>query len=152
MAVNVQMSDDIRKYETKTVGPFTTRQLVCILIAFAYSIPIGILLPISISNKILVITFLAAPVILCGYVKMDGTNFETLVIRYIYTHFLTPPKRKYISPISFREQMTQQEERLKKERIKKMSPEKKKAFLEKEKKKKKKIVTYSDKAQFKIYH
>ncbi len=149
MAVEVEMSDDIRKYETKTIGPFTTRQAVCTGIALLYSIPIGVFAPVEIDNKILIILVVALPVILAGYIKMDGATFEILLLRLAYWKFLSPPKRKYKTPNTFHEAMKEMEKKEKRKKLARMSEEERKAFAEKEKQSK--IIVYSKKKQYRIY-
>ena len=73
--IDVEMSDDIRKYETKSIGMFTPRQFACIVLGLVVALPIGLILPIQdVWNKIIVIILLALPIWLCGY-KINGTNF-----------------------------------------------------------------------------
>lgn len=147
--VEVEMSDDIRKYETKTAGPFTTRQLVFLVIAFIYALPIAIMVPIAIEYKILVAILLATPCILCGYVKMDGVNFEILVLRMIYLYFLTPAKRKQIVKNPFREELKKIKKQEEDKKIAAMTAKQRKKYIKEQKKKKQ--VHYSKNAALKIY-
>lgn len=148
--IEVEMTDDIRKYDTKLLGPFSKRQLVCSVIALAYSVPIGLLLPINgLGNRIITIFFLAVPVLSCGWFKMDGAPLEVVVMRMIYMYFLTPAKRKYIKTCTFHEAMKQMDKEEEKNRISKMSKKDQKSY--EKKKKNKPFVKYSNKSEFKIY-
>ena len=149
MAVEVEMTDDIRKYEPKTFGPFTTRQTVCLFIALAYSIPVGLFVPTSIDNKILIIIVVALPTIMAGYLKMDGANFEVLVLRLLYFKILAPGRRRYKSYNTFRAAMSQMEKKMERKQLARMSESSRKDYLDR--KKQKKVVRYSRKKDFKIY-
>ena len=133
MALQCNMIQDIRKYETKVVGPFTKRQLICLLIALAYSVPLALLIPLSLVDKILIGSFLAMPGMLCGYIKIDGTPPEVFAVRYIYKYFLTPSKRTYK-----RLNVYEQE-------LKKLQTENKKKETGKNK------ITYSKNPEFRVY-
>ena len=146
--IDVEMADDIRKYETKTLGMFTTRQLVALCIGAVYSLPIALLIPVSFENKLLIFGLLMAPAIICGFTKMDGTNFEVVAIRMIYTFFLTPAKRKRIQKNTFREAMEKRDQKEEKIMLSKMSDSKRKEY---EKNKKKKVIKYSNRKEFKVY-
>ncbi len=96
--IEIPMTDDIRRYQPKVLGPFTLRQLVCSLLGVAVALPTWVLTKdMSIDNRILILAFAALPVMSCGWVKMDGLPLEMLVFRLIYFYFLTPKKRKYLS-------------------------------------------------------
>ena len=98
MALQCNMIKDIRKYEPKVMGPFTKRQMIYLVIGLAYSLPVGMLLPTTFDNKVIVTLALIAPMFLCGYLKMDGTPLEVIAIRWVYRTILTPAARKYKRP------------------------------------------------------
>lgn len=152
--IQVEMTEDIRKYETKAVGPFTSRQIACIIIGCVYSIPIALLIPASWTNRMFIFMFLMAPAVMAGYCKLDGTHFESLVFRIAYLYILTPTKRKYKSKNTWRKQLNKIKAKEKKQEMAKAQ----KAAGKTGKKKsgnKKKIdkpeVIYSKKPEFKIY-
>lgn len=149
MAIIVEMADDIRKFETKSVGPFTTRQLIWGLAGIGIALPIGLLLPFKLEDKILVSLVLAVPAFIMGFIKMDGMKGEVLVIRYLYKKVLAPQRRKYISKNTFREDLERQEKIREKKKLSKMTASEKKKY-EKEKQSKEKIV-YSSKKENKVY-
>lgn len=97
--VEANVPDDIRKYQTKVFGPFTQRQMVSTGIAILVLTPIAIILScigINIGISILVAAIPAFPVMLCGFVKINNTNAEVVLLRIIYTKILTPALRKNI--------------------------------------------------------
>ncbi len=153
MALTVQMTDDIRKYETKAIGPFTMRQAICLSLGVLFSLPVGILVDTTIDNKILIMSIIVAPFLASGYIKVDGMRFEILIIRYIYRSVLTPRKRKYKTQNVFREEIARIEEEEYKESLKQMTKkERKKAEKEHDAKTAKtKKITYSTKAKYKVY-
>ena len=149
--IDVEMADDIRKYETKTFGSFTTRQLACMAIGIAYSVPIGLLLPIeTINNKLFAIAILALPAILCGFVKMDGVYFEVIAIRMLYLYFLTPAKRKIVQVNPFHEAMNKQKTKEENVKLSKLPEAQRKEYYSR-KKNKAKFIRYSMKKEYKIY-
>lgn len=146
--VQVEMSDDIRKYQTKSIGPFTTRQAVWLFIGILIGALCAIPLPLSWDNKIIIGGFTACPIAFCGFKKMDGVNFEIFVIRYIYYKFLTPRKRKKKTRNSYKESLNQIRERKEKMKLRKMTPKQQKEYL---KNKKNPKIEYSRKKAHKIY-
>lgn len=150
--IEVQMTDDIRKFEPKTIGPFTTRQVICFLIAAVISIPIAFLTDLAIDNKIILVLVLGIPIAACGYVKMDGAYFEVLSIRLIYFWFLTPKKRIYKRNNRYKEYIKALEKKEKDAKFAKLTESQKKAYRKYEQnKKKKKDIKYSNKKELKIY-
>lgn len=133
--IEVKMTDDIRKRDTKAVGPFSFRQIVCIIIGASYAVPIAVAIPADITVKILIGLVLASPAALCGFIRLNREPFEIVLIRWVYKHLLTPCKRKTKSGDPyFRE--------LKRIRTRKEM---------KSNGKKKKEVTYSGKKSLKVY-
>lgn len=150
--IEVQMTDDIRKYETKALGPFTARQIICIIIAAIVVLPL-IFLDIPWDNRMLIMLFVAVPIVSCGYVKMDGMYFEVLVFRFLYYFFLTPKKRKVVRKNTFREWAKEYEALEKKKKLSKLTKKQQEAYKKHEiDKKKKKNIKYSTKKEYKIYH
>lgn len=147
--IEVEMVDDIRKTEPKTLGPLTTRQFICIILAGSYSIPLAIHLPFDIALKIVFGVMTALPVALCGWVKLNNEPFEIVMIRYIYKHFLTPSKRKVKQENPYKEALKKVRKKEETAMIKKMPPKKRKAYLQK--KKKGKTVVYSKRKAYKMY-
>ena len=146
--IDVEMSDDIRKYETKSIGMFTPRQFACIVLGLVVALPIGLFLPINdVWNKIIVIILLALPIWLCGY-KINGTNFEVLVIRFIYLYYLTPAKRKSVQKNWFHEDMNAYNKNLEKIKLLKLDKSQRSEY---EKAHKKGNVKYSIRKEYKVF-
>ena len=83
---------DIRKYEAKLVGPFSTRQTIFFVIAcvIAY-ITWGLF-------KNTIACFIAAsPAIAFGWVKVYGQSLEQFIKSAFISNFVAPNKRKYKS-------------------------------------------------------
>ena len=150
MAIEVQMSEDIRKYETKVFGPFDKRKLISMVIGAAYSIPLAIVFPGDITVKIFAFATAMSPAFACGYINYAGMKFERLFFRWLYLKILAPNKRKYKTVNSFREIEKQLKKEQEKELMEKMSKKELKKYLKA--KNKPKQVKYSKLAQFKIYN
>lgn len=95
--IEAQIPKDIRKYESKLVGPFTLRQLICFLIgcgcAFLGYKFIG---PIfGSNNSVTVAFFLAIPAIAFGWVKPYGMTLEKFLQTALISNFIAPKHRKY---------------------------------------------------------
>ena len=147
--IEVEMVDDIRKTEPKAVGSLTTRQVICIILAGTYSIPIAVHIPFDITLKIVTGILLALPVVTCGWIKLNNEPFEIVMIRYIYKHFLTPRKRKIKQENVYKETLKKIRRKEESDRIKKLSPAKRKDYLKK--KKSGNTVVYSKKKSYTIY-
>ena len=143
------MIDDIRKTETKTVGPFTTRQIVCILLSLTYSVPIAFIVPFNITLKILIGFFLALPVTLCGWITLNNAPFEIVLTRYIYKHFLTPRKRRSRVINPYKKVLKRIRSEKEQENLKEMSAKERKEYEKQAKKGK--TITYSTNEEYKIY-
>ena len=129
----VQMNEDIRKKEVKSVGRFTFRQIICLAVGFAYAVPIAIAIPADIAIKLLIGVALIAPAGACGWVKSQGQHFETLALRFIYKKFLTPRLRRkkdlaYVRP----KKMLKKEKEL--EKLRRMTPPQREAYKKARKK------------------
>lgn len=148
--IEVEMAEDVRKTKTKAVGRFTIRQFICIIIAASYSIPIAFIIPGDITVKLLVGFFLAMPVAMCGWIKLNKQPFEVVLMRYIYKHFLTPTMRKVKRDNVYKTALKKVNKEEEKAAFKAMSQKKKELYMKK--KKKGKQVKYSTKKELRIYH
>lgn len=128
--LQVEMTDDIRRYQTKFLGPFTMRQTICIGIAAIVGIPLAIFIKCDdISTKIIIICAILAPIILCGYIKLDGCYFETLAIRYLYVTVLAPASRKQKSHNTFAQTLEALEKEQERKKIAQMSKKEAKKYM-----------------------
>lgn len=91
--LEIQMSKDIKTFEPTIVGPFTLRQIIWITIGTVLAMPAFFLMPGEITVRILIATLIAAPLIMCGWVKVQGMYLDRyLRIIFVYT-FLESRKR-----------------------------------------------------------
>ena len=100
--IEVPMTEDIRKYQPRVLGPFNLRQIVCMVIAAILAIPLWKLIEMEMDDKIFLIVMVLLPVVACGWVQMDGLPFEKLLFRMIYYYMLTPKKRKYVTENTYK--------------------------------------------------
>ncbi len=144
----VEMNEDIRKTETKAVGPFTFRQVVCIMIAMFYSVPLGFAFPGDIGTKIIAASVAALPVVACGWITRDGQHFEIIAVRWLYKKFFTPSKRKKKDLMYFNARKKIRAMRVQK-KIKAMPPAEAASY--RKRMKKGLVVTYSNKNSSKMF-
>lgn len=101
--IELEVPKDIRRYEAKLFGPFTTRQLICFVIACAVAFValkfLGELMPQDYAFFFIIIIDL--PVLLCGWFKPYGMPFEKFAKVAFTTTFISPPARKYVIENAF---------------------------------------------------
>ena len=84
--LEIQMSKDIKTFEPTIVGPFTLRQIIWITIGTVLAMPTFFLMPGEITVRILIATLIAAPLIMCGWVKVQGMYLDRyLMIIFVYS-------------------------------------------------------------------
>lgn len=147
--IEVEMSEDIRKYEPKAIGPFTLRQAICAGIAVCLGLPAALIIPGDITVKVLIFCLFGGIPLACGYIKMDGAYAEVIVIRYIYSHMLTPRKRKYKRKNAFKEQIEILEKKEENAKLSQMTSSQQKSYQKQ--KAKKGTVKYSNKKEYRVY-
>lgn len=94
----VSIPEDIYGYESKSVGNFTLRQVVCFCIALAVIAPTLALLYLltgSIDLAATVAILLGMPVLLCGFIKQDGQPLEKVIRYKLLWKFKYPHNRPY---------------------------------------------------------
>lgn len=134
--LEVRMLNDIRKYEPKLLGPFTARQLICVLIAVPIFVLLLILLPIdNFLYRVIAALVPALPPIMCGYVKVGNMHMEKYVMRVVYKNYLTPRKRAYKVENSLKKEFTKKD-KISEEEFKQMSKKEKKEYQKQQNKKK----------------
>lgn len=98
--IEVKVPRDILKYKTKLVGPFTSRQIICFVIAvmldllFYNTIYTGLNLPSELLFYI--IMFLDLPIMAFGYLTPMDLTLEKYLKVVVQTKLLAPTKRKNI--------------------------------------------------------
>jgi len=93
--LEIEMSRDIKDFQPKVAGPFTLRQIVCLLLSLAYGVPLFFILSGDIVTRIMIALFAMVPVLLCGWFKVYDEPFEKFIKIIIYNKFVKPVKRKY---------------------------------------------------------
>ena len=97
--IEIEIPKDIRKYESKLIGPFTTRQAVCFVGGAVIAVPVFNICrqmgAFDLGSLLAICIFL--PFILCGWVKVYGMTFEQFFQTFLYSEYLAPKKRKYIT-------------------------------------------------------
>lgn len=98
MAIEIEIPKDITKYESKLIGPFTTRQTVCIVPAVA----LGIFAFVGLKNiipsqdiRIGLVIISVLPFLLFGWYKPYGLPFEQFLKTAFISNVLAPKNRKY---------------------------------------------------------
>ena len=122
--IEIEMSKDIRDFEPKLIGPFTSRQMVCIAVGVACGLP-WVILPIPLMLKLVLAVVFAAPGIACGYIKVYGIYAEKFFLNVMLPIYINPQKRKYKTENTYEYLIAPSEEELQ--------------LQEKEKNKKKKV-------------
>ena len=149
--LEVEMTDDIRKYKAKALGRFTLRQTAYVAIGLVVGIIVALLVPLPITLRLTFGLIIVVPFALCGFVTIGGCTFEVILIKWVYSHILTPQKRKVIIKNPYREEYKDYEERRKQYYLKNLPEDKKKRYQEMLEHEKKRIVKESDKPQYRIY-
>ena len=94
--IEIEIPKDIRKYESKLIGPLTTRQTVCAVFACGISVLIYTSLKEVPSDiRFILITIFITPFLLLGWVKPYGMKFEHFAMTTFSSYFLSPKHRKY---------------------------------------------------------
>ena len=95
--IEIVIPKDIRKYEAKLIGPFTMRQCIC----FVGAAVLDILAYKPISNlagpdiAVMACLLIAAPFIVCGWLKIYGMPAEVFIRSTFTGMFLAPKHRVY---------------------------------------------------------
>lgn len=95
--VEVRVPKNIMIYESKTIGPFTTKQFVCLIIAVGIDFLLYnlILKPMEVSPEVLfyTIAFADVPILAIGYYKPMGISLGKYLKMIYNTVILAPAKR-----------------------------------------------------------
>ena len=91
--IELEVPKDIRRYEAKFFGPFTTRQMICFVIAAIISIALFITLKDVMAQDVAIflIIVIDLPFLLCGWVKPYGMPFEKFAQTAVTTTLISPP-------------------------------------------------------------
>ena len=96
--VETKVPKDVRSYKTKIIGPFTTRQLICIVAAVIFDAILYFLataLEIELNMNIIIyaVMFCDLP-ILAFILEPQGMPMEQYISKVILANFIKPNKRK----------------------------------------------------------
>lgn len=97
--IEIEIPQDITKYESKLIGPFTTRQLFCFVglvggCVASYKATVSLLGDES-GLKMILPMIVAIPFALIGWYKPYGLPFEKFIKSIFVSMFLAPAKRLY---------------------------------------------------------
>lgn len=94
--IEMEMSRDIKEYSPKIVGFLDKRQVVCVLVASTYGIPLFLMLKgLSITLKVTIVAVAMFPVLACGWAKAYGLPLEKFFFKCIMPMLMSPRKRLY---------------------------------------------------------
>lgn len=105
MAIERNIPQDICQYESKLIGPLTTRQVGFLIPALVLGIGAFILtgkLGWGQDARIFTGILLSTPFLLCGWVKLYGITFEKFISMIFVTQFLAPKHRLYKTENTFK--------------------------------------------------
>ena len=92
--IEVEMSRDIREFAPKVIGPFTSRQIICLGIALAYAGPFMLLATfIPLNIRIFAGMAMATPAVACGWIQLYGLPLEQFIAECVRNMFMKPRKR-----------------------------------------------------------
>ena len=92
----IAIPEDISKYEASFIFGMTARQLMFVLVGLAFGAPAFFALKaIDMTLAFIVTAILAAPFIVCAFVKVYSMRMEDFLRSAIISNVLSPKKRKY---------------------------------------------------------
>ena len=95
--LEMKIPKDVRRYETKFIGPLTGRQLILASIAVSAVLAVTFLLnpmlPADLGRVVQVLV--AAPFVCAMFFKPYGMPLEKFAVIFLYSYLLSPPIRKY---------------------------------------------------------
>lgn len=95
MAVEIDMTKDLKEYEPRVIGVFSLRQVIAVGVNAIIATPIAIITPLTITYKIFLFAILMLPAIFCGWLPIENMHFEDFLIEVIRASFKSPTRRFY---------------------------------------------------------
>ena len=100
--IELEVPKDIRKYDAKLFGPFTTRQFICFVIICVVAAGLYFLLRDIVPEgwedaMYILIIAVNVPLILVGWWKPFGMPFEKFAMTAFNTTFVYPNTRTYMT-------------------------------------------------------
>lgn len=120
--IEIEINQDIREYKTKLIGPFTTRQVICLILGGTTVIgAYNLLQPYLTSDTTtFVCMILAVPFILMsGIFEPHGMKMEDFLKASFVSLVLSPTVRKYELENSYNKQLMEERKKKKKKKRKK---------------------------------
>ena len=120
--IEIEVNQDIREYKTKLIGPFTTRQVICLILGGTTVIgAYNLLQPYLTSDTTtFVCMILAVPFILMsGIFEPHGMKMEYFLLASFVSLVLSPTVRKYELENSYNKQLMEERKKKKKKKRKK---------------------------------
>ena len=120
--IEIEVNQDIREYKTKLIGPFTTRQVICLILGGTTVIgAYNLLQPYLTSDTTtFVCMILAVPFILMsGIFEPHGMKMEDFLRASFVSLVLSPTVRKYELENSYNKQLMEERNKKKKKKRKK---------------------------------
>ena len=112
--IEIEVNQDIREYKTKLIGPFTTRQVICLILGGTTVIgAYNLLQPYLTSDTTtFVCMILAVPFILMsGIFEPHGMKMEDFLRASFVSLVLSPTVRKYELENSYNKQLMEERNR-----------------------------------------
>ena len=107
MAIEKNIPQDICKFESKLIGPLTTRNVMFgvpgVILGLGTYFLLGNISFVTLSQdiKIIIAIFLAMPFFLCGWVKIYGIKFEKFASMVFVSMIWAPKHRLYKTKNTF---------------------------------------------------
>lgn len=120
--IEIEVNQDIREYKTKLIGPFTTRQVICLILGGTTVISAYNLLQpyLTSDTTTFVCMILAVPFILMsGIFEPHGMKMEDFLRASFVSLVLSPTVRKYELENSYNKQLMEERKKKKKKKRKK---------------------------------
>lgn len=122
--IEVEINQDIRQYKTKLIGPFTTRQVICLVLGGATVVGAYNLLQSYLTSDMtsFICMTLAIPfVLMSGIVEPHGMNMEDFLRASFVSLVLAPTVRRYELENSYNKQLVEERKKKKKKKKKRIS-------------------------------
>lgn len=111
--IEMKIPKEIRRYESKLIGPFTGRQTACVIgmagVVGVVKFLLADIIPSDVQS--LVAMLVCVPLMLFGWYKPYGMKFEEFAMLWYFTSFRSAPKRKYKSKSYYDELLNQKNEK-----------------------------------------
>jgi hypothetical protein len=131
---DIEIPRDIRQYESKLIGPFTTRQAIffCIAAGLTLFIYNNFKKYLDMDTLFGICFFLDGPILLFGFFNPYGMKMEKFLKTAFVSNVLAPKNRLYKSELYHKETMEPEEIQAEKERMKRYHKNRKKKMKDDE--------------------